>query len=89
MSGLGEVEVGLAGTIEVVETDMVQLQRVVVGIAVLGVFEVEFGEAVFCVRLDEVGDVVEVGDGDVAAVCAGRGVAGVVLGADAEGDDGG
>ena len=51
--------------------DVVQFQRVVVGIAVLGVFEIEFAEAVFCAGCDQVGDVVQIGDGDVAVVCAG------------------
>ena len=68
--------------------DQVELHRVVFALALLRVLEVEFADAVFSVGLEHVGDVVEFGDGDVAAVGACGGVAGVVLCADAQGDDG-
>lgn len=68
--------------------DQVELQRVVFALAFLRVLEVEFADAVFCAGLEQGCNVVEVGDGNIAAVGAGGGVAGVVLCTDAQGDDG-
>jgi len=67
--------------------DQVKLHGVVIVVAILRVLEVEFAQAVFGVGLDYVRDVVQIGNCDVAAVCASGGVAGVVLRPNAKGDD--